>query len=94
MAERFTPISSKASLKDALSQISRNFQMLDAETSTKTISKGGGNKQMISGRLPEGRYGDVYFDSSGMDRILVGQDSEGEPIIAITGSGYSVLEET
>lgn len=94
MANRFVPISSKATWKNASQQINRNFQALDAETNTKTISAGGGNKQMISGKLPDGRYGDVYYDSSNIDRILIGQDSDGEPIIAITASGYSVLEET
>ena len=67
--------------------------MLDAETYAKTISNGK-NSQMVSGKLPNGRYGEVFYDAGGMPRILIGQaPGDGRPGIWITKEGYNVLDE-
>jgi hypothetical protein len=67
--------------------------MLDAETYAKTISNGK-NSQMISGKLPNGRYGELFYDAGGMPRILIGQaPSDGRPGIWITKEGFNVLDE-
>lgn len=93
MPNRFTPINSNQSTKEALQRINNNFMMLDAETYSKTIS-GGGNPQMISGKLANGRYGEVFYDAGGMPRILIGQaPTDGRPGIWITKQGFNVLEE-
>lgn len=93
MPNRFTPINSNQSTKEALQRINNNFMMLDAETYSKTIS-GGGNPQMISGKLSNGRYGEVFYDAGGMPRILIGQaPTDGRPGIWITKQGFNVLEE-
>lgn len=93
MPNRFTPINSNQSTKEALQRINNNFMMLDAETYSKTIS-GGGNPQMISGKLSNGRYGEVFYDANGMPRILIGQaPTDGRPGIWITKQGFNVLEE-
>ena len=93
MPNRFTPISSNQSTKTALRTANQNFMMLDAETYTKTISNNGG-AQMISGRLDNGRYGEVFYDATGMPRILIGQaPTNGRPGIWITKQGYNVLNE-
>lgn len=93
MPNRFTPINSNQSTKEALQRINNNFMMLDAETYSKTIS-GGGNPQMISGKLANGRYGEVFYDANGMPRILIGQaPTDGRPGIWITKQGFNVLEE-
>ena len=93
MPNRFTPISSSQSTKTALQQINNNFMMLDAETYAKTISNGK-NSQMISGKLPNGRYGELFYDAGGMPRILIGQaPSDGRPGIWITKEGFNVLDE-
>ena len=93
MPNRFTPINSNQSTKEALQRINNNFMMLDAETYSKTIS-GCGNPQMISGKLSNGRYGEVFYDAGGMPRILIGQaPTDGRPGIWITKQGFNVLEE-
>ena len=93
MPNRFNPINSRQSTQKAFQQINSNFMMLDAETYTKTIS-GGGNPQMKSGKLDNGRYGEVFYDATGMPRILIGHaPGTGRPGIWITKAGYNVLEE-
>ena len=68
MPNRFQPIDSEQELKAALQTINHNFMMLDAETYAKTISNGK-NSQMVSGKLSNGRYGEVFYDAGGMPRI-------------------------
>ena len=93
MPYRFDPINSNQNPKKAFQQINKNFMMLDAETYTKTVS-GGGNKQLTSGKLPNGRYGEIVYDSGGMPRILLGQaPANGRPGLWITKDGYNVLNE-
>lgn len=93
MPFRFKPITSNQNTKAALQTVNSNFMMLDAEAYTKTIQNNG-NSQMISGRLPNGRYGEVFYDAGGMPRILIGQaPNNGRPGIWITKEGYNVLDE-
>ena len=93
MPNRFTPIDSSQSTKTALQIANKNFMALDAETFTKTITNNG-NSQMVSGRLQNGRYGEVFYDASGMPRILIGQaPGNGRPGIWITKAGFDVLKE-
>ena len=93
MPNRFTPINNQASLSKSMQTINNNFMMLDAETYGKTISTGG-NAMMTSGKLPNGRYGELFYDASGMPRILIGQaPGDGRPGIWITKPGFSVLDE-
>lgn len=93
MPNRFTPINSKQNPQKAFQAINNNFMMLDAETYAKTISNGK-NSQMVSGKLPNGRYGEVFYDAGGMPRILIGQaPGDGRPGIWITKEGFNVLDE-
>jgi hypothetical protein len=92
MPNRFTPISSKVGIKQALQQINRNFQALDAESNTKTIRKGG-ETAMVSGRLPNGRYGDLKYGGN-IPQGLFGQAPvDGRVGLWITKPGIDVLEE-
>jgi hypothetical protein len=93
MPNRFTPINSKQNAQKAFQTINNNFMMLDAETYAKTISNGK-NSQMVSGKLPNRRYGEVFYDAGGMPRILIGQaPGDGRPGIWITKEGFNVLDE-
>ena len=93
MPNRFQPVNSEQDLKAALQIINHNFMMLDAETYTKTVS-GGGAAQTVSGKLSNGRYGEVFYDAGGMPRILIGQaPGDGRPGIWITKEGFNVLDE-
>lgn len=92
MAIQFQPIAGSAdhqALINAINNINRN---LAAEAATKTIQQSGGSA-IISGKLSNGRYGDLIYDSNGIPRILVGQKSNGEPIIAVSKPGKDVLKE-
>lgn len=93
MPNKFNPIASNQGTKTALQTANKNFMMLDAEVFTKTI-KQGDKKQMESGRLSSNRYGEVFYDATGMPRILIGQaPGNGRPGIWITKAGFNVLEE-
>lgn len=93
MPNRFTPINSEQDVQKALQTINNNFMMLDAETYSKTISNGK-NSQMVSGKLSNGRYGEVFYDAGGMPRILIGQaPNDGRPGVWITKEGFNVLDE-
>lgn len=93
MPNRFQPISSEQDLKEALNLINHNFMMLDAETYTKSIGNGK-NSQVVSGKLANDRYGEVFYDAKGMPRILIGQaPGNGRPGIWITKEGFNVLNE-
>lgn len=94
MPNRFTPLSSKAGLPSIVRQVNDNFRQLDAETNSKTIIAGGGKNAMLSGRLPNGRYGEVFYDNTGTPRILIGQaPNDGRPGIWVTKPGFNVLTE-
>ena len=93
MPNRFTPINSNQSVQTGLQIANKNFMMLDAEAYAKTISNGK-NSQMVSGKLSNGRYGEVFYDAGGMPRILIGQaPNDGRPGIWITKEGFNVLDE-
>jgi hypothetical protein len=94
MPNRFTPLSSKTKLPGVIRRVNDNFRQLDAEAYSKTIQQGGGKTAMQSGRLPNGRYGEVFYDATGTPRILIGQaPKDGRPGIWITKAGYNVLDE-
>ena len=93
MPNRFNPINSSQGTKAALQQINQNFMQLDAEAFTKTVQKGG-NNQVMSGKLPNGKYGLLIYDEGGMPRILIGQaPKDGRPGIWITKNGFDVTIE-
>ena len=94
MPNRFSPLSSKASLPSVIRQTNDNFRQLDAETNSKTIQAGGGKNAMISGRLPNGKYGILLYDETGLPRVLIGQaPGSGRPGVWVTKPGFSVLAE-
>jgi hypothetical protein len=94
MPNRFTPLSSKAALPSVIRQTNDNFRQLDAETNTKTIQGGGGKNAMQFGRLPNGKYGLVLYDESGLARILIGQaPNGGRPGVWVSKPGFNVLNE-
>lgn len=86
-----TPISSKADLSTAINTLNSMIRSLAAENQTKTISQSGGSA-IISGKLSNGAYGEVIYDTNGTPRILIGQKANGEPIIAISKKGKNVLD--
>lgn len=93
MPNRFTPINSKSDLQSALKQINSNFLQLDGETYSKTINRGGGKPAMVTGKLPNGRYGILLYDDTGIPRILIGQAPDnGRPGIWVSKENVDVLK--
>lgn len=91
MAVTLTPISSKATLPTAINSLNTIIRSLTAENATKTIAQAGGSA-VITGKLSNGTYGQVIYDTDNVPRILIGQKTNGEPIIAISVKGKNVLE--
>lgn len=93
MANRFTPIPSKANLQQALQLINRDLMALDAEATTKSYKQAGGNA-VVMGRLPNKKYGIALSDTGGKQRILLGQHpKDGHIGLWITKEGIGVMDE-
>lgn len=93
MANRFTPIPSKANLQQALQLINRDLMALDAEATTKKYKQAGGNA-VVMGRLPNKKYGIALSDIGGKQRILLGQHpKDGHIGLWITKEGIDVMDE-
>ena len=76
MGYRFNQINTK-SFHDALPQINRNFQALDAEAVTKTFTGKGQKPSIIQGQLPNGMIGILlYSQTTGLPEILIGQSPD------------------
>ena len=73
--------------------VNRNFAVMDGESLTKKFNGPNGTSSIIQGRLPNGRYGQVYYDENGVARILIGQaPDDGRMGIWISSDGEDVLE--
>ncbi len=93
MANRFTPIPSKANLQQALQLINRDLMALDAEATTKKYKQAGGNA-VVMGRLPNKKYGIALSDIGGKQRILLGQHpKDGHIGLWITKENIDVMDE-
>lgn len=91
MPVTLTPISSKATLPTAINSLNTIIRSLTAENATKTIAQSGGSA-ITTGKLSNGTYGQLIYDTNGVPRILIGQKTNGEPIIAISVKGKNVLD--
>lgn len=92
MPNRFVPINPGSELNQALNAINNNFAQLDNETVTKTFRQAGGNA-IVEGKLPfDGGYGALYYDTSGVPRILIGTTPDGDVDIVKSKTGISVLD--
>jgi hypothetical protein len=94
MAYRFSNINSNMGLAAITQAVNRNFQMLDGEAVRKVFKGSTGNPALASGLLPDGTYGDLFYDKDGIARILITAQSpeDGEPVIAITKPGIDVVK--
>jgi hypothetical protein len=89
----FKPVISSNSDKSNLNQINDMVRSLNKEQITKTFKQPNGNS-IINGKLPNGRYGTLYYDSSNNSSILIGQHPvDGHMVIALVKPGLDVLEE-
>lgn len=93
MAIQLIPVSSKASLPTAINTLNTVIRQISANASVNVINQGGG-RAVMSGKIKTGQYGEVFYDKNGIARILIGQNSSGEPVIAMSGDSKSILEST
>lgn len=92
MPYRFTPLGPGASFEESRDVINNNFAQLDGEAVVKTFRQANGNA-IIEGKLPfEGGYGALYYDTTGIPRILIGVTPDGDVDIVKSKSGTSVLD--
>lgn len=90
MPVRFSPIGANASFAEALPVINNNFAQLDGEAVVKTFKQASGNA-IIEGKLPyEGGYGNLYYDTTGTARILIGIAPDGEIDIGVSEPGEDI----
>jgi len=61
MAYRFQNINSDMSQADIVAAMNRNFQALDGEAVTKLIKQAVGQPAMISGQMPDGNFGELFY---------------------------------
>lgn len=93
MPTRFVPLAQNSSLDDALRVINGNFAQLDNETVTKTFKQANGNA-IVEGKLPyDGGYGNLYYDSSGTPRIVIGIAPDGDIDIGVTKQGFDITQQ-
>ena len=96
MPNRFQSINSAMPLPQIVAAMNRNFAALDGEANTKVISGPGGKPAKISGLLPTGKFGDLFYDADGrgIAQILLGQaPDDGRPGLWIMLGDYDVLSE-
>jgi hypothetical protein len=91
MSYRFMPINSSSTAAQ-VAQINKNFAELDREAVTKTFKGPGGKHSILQGKLPNDRYGQIYYDNDGTARILIGQSpDDGRMGIWISKPGKDVI---
>ena len=88
MALNYIPISSSASLKDALKQINENFRDIAAENQTKIIDTAGGGS-LRWGRLSDNTYGITFNTQGGNTSLRLGSLTDGSyGMIISDANGY------
>lgn len=94
MSYRFQPISAKAKLDQIVAAMNRNFSAIDKEAVTKLIRQSGTTPAMLSGQLPNGTFGQILYDKTGLARIHIGfHKSNGKPVIAVSKDGQDVMQD-
>jgi hypothetical protein len=92
MPYRFVPVNPGTDFDGAMAVMNNNFAQLDQETVTKTFKQANGNA-IIEGKLPyEGGYGNLYYDSTPLPRLLIGITPDGDVDIVKSKPGVSVLD--
>lgn len=95
MAKGITPITSTNDINAIVRQVNQNFQILSNRTvaGNTNISYNGASGVSMPGTVVDtGSQFAVYYDNSGLARVLIGTiTSTGEEIIAISSEGVNVL---
>lgn len=93
MPNRFLPLRSGTDIDQLIAILNKNFGELDGETITKVFLGANNRVAIIQGKLPyEGGYGELFYDSTGTPRLLIGITPDGDVDIVKSKSGTSVLD--
>ena len=89
----FRPLSKSNSYGQNIGQTNDMLRKLNKEQVVKTFKQSAGNA-IVSGKYAEGKYGQVFYDTTGLARILIGQaPDDGRPGIWISADGIDVIDE-
>lgn len=87
------PITTSNSNSQNFGQINDMMRQLNNEQVVKVFKQPGGNA-VVQGKLPSGGYGTLYYDSSNVARILIGQaPDDGRIGIWVSKAGVNVIDE-
>lgn len=88
----FRPVSSDNSYQTNWGQVNDMIRSLNHEQTVKTFKQPGGANAVINGKLPfEGGYGSLYYDTSGVARILIGINPDGGIGLYVSKEGEDVI---
>lgn len=77
--------------EDIIRVANENFRLIDNQFRVNVVKQATGNA-IVQGKLPyEGGYGSIYYDSSGLARIIIGIDPDGEVNIHASKEGVDIL---
>ncbi len=86
-------LTTKNSLGANFNELNDALRQFRNEQTTKTFRQPGGNA-IVNGRYAEGRYGNLFYDSNGVRRILIGQHPvDGHMGIWQSRDGIDVIDE-
>jgi hypothetical protein len=86
-------LNTRVSLGANYNEVNNALRQIEREQTTKTYKQPGGNA-IVQGRYAEGKYGQVYYDTDNVARILIGQDpTDGHMVIAVSRDGLDVIDE-
>lgn len=89
----FQPLNTKNSLGSNFGQVNNMIKQLEKEQTVKTFKQSGGNA-IVQGRYADGKYGNVFYDSTPDARILIGMaPDDGRMGIWVTKDGFDVVDE-
>lgn len=89
----FQPLNTSNSLGSNYGQVNNMIRQLDKEQTVKTFRQASGNA-IINGRYADGKYGNVFYDSTPDARILIGMaPDDGRMGIWVTKDGFDVVDE-
>lgn len=68
----FVPLPQNATPDEIAKATNKALERFDGESVTKTFRQARGNA-IVTGRLPWGGYGTLYYDANGIPNTLIGQ---------------------
>lgn len=88
----FQPAQPDSGFEGVVNHLNKLVAQVNKEQSVKAFRQSGGNA-IVQGKMPQGGYGAVYYDSSNTARILIGQDPDGNMAIHVSKDGEDVVED-